>query len=158
MIVPSRLIRSIAMVSLIAGAVSPCLAGGDAASTPPVYLTGIALPQVVYYGDCGAALPTVLTIRSQFASAYSLRVTARYDYVSADPRLPESTILRAGMRQVTDLTYMGSIDVGSEAFAYLRGGTGVLRYRVSAVDALAAPSAGTTGSVIVRPCGGVAAR
>ncbi|HME82946.1 MAG TPA: hypothetical protein VKF82_12855 [Candidatus Eremiobacteraceae bacterium] len=159
MIMPSRLIRVVTAACLMTAAAAPCLASdGMPASSAPTYVAGVALPQVVYYGDCGAALPTVLTIRSQFVSAYSLRVTARYDYVSSDPQLPESTILRASMAQVASLTYMGSIDVGAEAFAYLRGGSGVLRYQVSAVDALATASAGTTGTVVVRPCEKLAVR
>ncbi|HEV2909705.1 MAG TPA: hypothetical protein VGX02_10565 [Candidatus Eremiobacteraceae bacterium] len=153
--VPVLLSRFIALMALIAAAgAAPCNAADQRdASPPPVFVTGFALPNVVYYGNCGAAWPTVLTFRSDFTSDYSLRVTARYDYVSEDPRLPESTTLSVHLAQFTTVTYGASVDIESEAFAYLRGGSGTLRYRVTAIDALAAPSTGISGSIRVEYCG-----
>ena len=153
--VPVLLSRFVALTALIAVAgAAPCTAADQIdASPPPVFVAGFALPSVVYYGNCGVAWPTVLTFRSDFTSDYSLRVTARYDYVSEDPRLPESTTLSVHLAQFTTVTYGGSVDIGSEAFAYLRGGSGTLRYQVTAIDALATPSEGITGSVHVEYCG-----
>ncbi len=153
--VPVLLGRFIALTALIAAAaVAPCSAADQRQATPPpLFLAGFALPNVVYYGNCGIVRPTVLTFRSDFTSDYSLRVTARYDYVSENPRLPESTTLSVQLAQLTTVTYGASVDVESEAFAYLRGGSGTLRYRVTAIDALATPSEGITGSVRVEYCG-----
>ena len=109
--VPVLLSRFIALTALIAAA--PCTLPppiSDKPSPPPLFLAGFALPNVVYYGNCGIVWPTVLTFRSDFTSDYSLRVTARYDYVSENPRLPESTTLSVQLAQLTTVTYGGSID------------------------------------------------
>jgi hypothetical protein len=116
------------------------------------FLAGAALPRAVYYGDCGLDLPSVVTFQSNFTSSTTLRVTSRYDYVAFDPRLPESTILAAPMTQVSSLTYRGSVDVGAEAFPYLRGGDGIMRYSVSAIDAYGAAVAGASGTIAVYAC------
>ncbi|MBV8172672.1 MAG: hypothetical protein JO219_12150 [Candidatus Eremiobacteraeota bacterium] len=118
----------------------------------PAFIASAVLPRVVYYGDCALELPTVVTFRSDFSSTMSLRVTARYDYVPADVRLPESTILAVHMAQISALRYSGSVDVAHEAFAYLRGGDGILRYQVTAIDARAASVSGESGAIAVHAC------
>ncbi|MBV8082230.1 MAG: hypothetical protein JOY86_04530 [Candidatus Eremiobacteraeota bacterium] len=146
---PGRLIRFTA-VALLLCAIAPCCAW---AQDSPAFVAGIALPQVVYYGDCGLEQPMVLTLRSDFVSDLSMRVTARYDYVADDPKLPESTTLAVQMTQISMLRYSGSINVGTEAFAYLRGGDGLLRYHVTAIDALQNATQGDAGFIAVRHCG-----
>jgi hypothetical protein len=146
---PGRLTRFAALALLLCGTAPACVWAQDA----PAFVAGIALPRVVYYGECNLDLPMVLTIRSDFLSHFSMRVTARYDYVADDPKLPESTTLAVQMTQISALRYSGSVDVGTEAFAYLRGGDGVLRYHVTAIDALQSATQGDTGVVSVRHCG-----
>lgn len=146
---PGRLAR-FATFALLLCAIGPARVLGQ---DSPAFVAGIALPRVVYYGDCSLDLPMVLTIRSDFLSHFSMRVTARYDYVADDSKLPESTTLAVPMTQVSALRYSGSIDVGTEAFAYLRGGDGVLRYHVTAIDALQSATHGDDGVVSVRHCG-----
>ena len=135
---------------------SPCASADSPAGL--AFLAGAGLPRAVYYGDCGLDLPSVVTFQSNFTSSTSLRVTSRYDYVAFDPRLPESTILAAPMTQVSSLTYRGSVDVGAEAFAYLRGGDGIMRYSVSAIDAYGAAVAGPSGTIAVYACARLSAK
>lgn len=99
------------------------------------------MPATVYYGPCDGSYAKAVTMQGSFVSALSLAVTLRYQYISENGQSP-SPMLSTGMPLMSAVdpaisggtTYWRTINVGAEAYSYLKGQNGALHYQLVAID------------------------